>query len=104
LIHKVSVTQGGTDRVKGLYVVVRSYGFDAAHARELLDASIAGIADTDAAEVLFDAFEVMRGCSGEDPTAAGAKSAVLSDIQANSGNDAKRQGAANALVGYLQAH
>jgi hypothetical protein len=104
LIHKVGLLQHGGDRVQGLYVVVRAYGLDAAHARELLDASVAGVADTDMAEVLFDAFEVMRGCSGDDPTASDARSTVLHDVQTNAGDDPKRQAAATAIVGYLQAH
>ena len=104
LIHKVGFMQHGSDRVDGLSVVVRAYGLDAAHARELLDASVSGVAQADVAEVLFDAFEIMRGCTGDDPTASDAKAAVLRDIQANAGSDAKRQGAATAIAAYLQAH
>jgi hypothetical protein len=104
LVHKVGFLQHGSDRVDGLTVVVRAYGLDAAHARELLDASLAGVAPADAAEVLFDAFEIMRGAAGDDPTASDAKATVLKDIQANGGSDAKRQAAASALATYLQAH
>jgi hypothetical protein len=105
LFHKVGFGQNGSDRVAGLTVVVRSYGLDSVHARELLDASVAGIADADLAEVLFDAFEIMRGCENDDPTAADAKATVLRDVQAQlSSSDAKRKGAATAIAGYLQAH
>jgi hypothetical protein len=104
LFTKVGLADHGMDRVSGLSVVIRAYGLDADHARELLDASVAGVAPDDASEVLFDAFEVMRGCTGEDPTSPDAKAAVLRDIQSNGAGDAKRQGAADAVAAYLQAH
>jgi hypothetical protein len=105
LLHKVGFGQNGSDRVAGLTVVVRTYGLDATHARELLDASVAGTADADVAEVLFDAFEIMRGVEHDDPTASDAKATVLKDIQAQaSSSDAKRKAAATALAAYLQAH
>jgi hypothetical protein len=104
LIRKVGFMQHGSDRVDGLTVVVRAYGLDATHARELLDATHVSVAPGDVAEVLFDAFEVMRGCKDDDPTAADAKATILADVRANAGSDAKRQGAAAAIATYLQAH
>src|SRR5262249_30766571 len=104
LFKKVGFMQHGGDRVDGLTVVVRAYGLDATHARALLDASLVGVDPGDVAEVLFDAFEVMRACKDEDPAAGDAKSKVLADIRANAGSDAKRQGAANSIASFLEAH
>ncbi len=100
----VRKAQNGTSRVNGLSVVVRAWGLDAAHARELLEASVAGAAPADVAEVLFDAFEVMRSCEHDDASAADAKTKVLADIQRAGSGDPKRQAAAGAVAAYLQAH
>ncbi len=105
LFHKVGSGQHGADRASGLSVVVRAYSLDSAHARELLDATVAGVADADLNEVLFDAFEIMRNCQGDDPTSSDAKATVLAEVQKERGSsDPKRGAAATAIATYLQAH